>query len=75
MRLWVIVGGGQVGWRWWRWWRWREVGGRGGEIFRVEDRDVDVFLTDMLNINLTLLIEHLTLHHSEGDVTPETVET
>ena len=55
----VIVGGRQVGWRWW------EVGGR------VEYRDVDVFLTDMLDVNLALLIEHLLLHHSEGDVAPE----
>ena len=38
-------------------------------------RDVDVFLTDMLNIYLALLIEDLPLHHSEGDVAPETVET
>ena len=38
-------------------------------------RDVDVFLTDMLNIYLALLIKHLALHHSEGDVAPETVET
>ena len=68
----MIVGGRQVGWRRWRW-RWWEVGWRGGEIFRVEYRDVDVFLTDMLDINLTLLIEHLILHHSEGDVAPEIV--
>ena len=61
----VIAGGRQVGWRW----------GRGGEIFRVEYRDVDVFLTDMLDINLTLLIEHLILHHSEGDVAPDIAET
>ena len=41
----------------------------------MEDRDVDVFLTDMLNINLALLIEHLVLNHSIGDVAPETLET
>ena len=41
----------------------------------MEDGDVDVLLTDMLNINLTLLVEHLILHHSEGDVAPEIVET
>ena len=52
------------------------VGGRWGEVGgRVEYRDVDVFLTDMLDINLALLIEHLLLHHSEGDVAPEIVET
>ena len=68
----VIVGGRQVGWRWWRW---GEVGWRGVVIFRVEYRDVDMFLTDMLNINLALLIEHLILHHSVGDVAPETVQT
>ena len=55
---------------------WRgEVGWRGMVIFRVEYRDVDVFLTDMLNIHLTLLIEDLILHHSEGNVAPEILQT
>ena len=42
-----------------------------GEIFRVKDWDVDVFLADMLNVYLALLIVDLVLNHSEGDVAPD----
>ena len=50
----------------------RQVGGgRGKEVLVMHHRDLDVLLAHVLNVDLTLVMEHLRLDHSEGDVAPK----